>query len=519
MRRTIAAVVVALGTALSLAPAASPAAGMPPAAYAAPSPGALARGHAERALDLAQDLLTEPAAAPTDPAPVGALDGTPAMSDLHESLPALDAADRRAARALLARPTAGDGDPYGDGYTVSAKRRCDGHFCVHWVPTTSDAPSGAAWITRTLSVMNAVWAEEVGTLGYRRPLADAGRGGDTRFDVYLKELGSRGYYGYCAPEKAKAGTPRDLRTGYCVLDNDFARAQYGARPLDSLRVTAAHEFFHAVQFAYDASEDAWFMEATATWMEERYADAINDNRQYLPFGQVARPATVLDVFNGSGFNQYGNWPFFEYLSSRYGNRVVRTMWERAGSFDGAPHLYSTAAVASVLGSRGGLRDVFAGYAAGNTVPERTYAEGSHWPRAAIARQWTLTRSDRNAGHTLVVDHLSSRNVVASPGGSLDGPRWLLRLHVDGPGHRSDPAAYLIVEHRGGRLTRRAVTLDATGSGTTTVGFSAARIRDVTLTVANVSTRFDCGRHTVYSCGGDPRDDNERFAVTLRAYQG
>jgi hypothetical protein len=35
-----------------------------------------------------------------------------------------------------------------------------------------------------------------------------------------------------------------------------------------LKVTAAHEFFHAVQFAYDIGEDGWLMESTATWMEE-----------------------------------------------------------------------------------------------------------------------------------------------------------------------------------------------------------------------------------------------------------
>jgi hypothetical protein len=29
-------------------------------------------------------------------------------------------------------------------------------------------------------------------------------------------------------------------------------------------VTAAHEFFHAIQYGYDVSEDPWLMESTAT---------------------------------------------------------------------------------------------------------------------------------------------------------------------------------------------------------------------------------------------------------------
>ena len=131
----------------------------------------------------------------------------------------------------------------------------------------------------------------------------------------VKELGARGIYGYCTPERKIKGR-KWLAWGYCVLDNDFAEAQYGAPPMHSLRVTAAHEFFHAVQFAYDYAEDSWFMEATATWMEERVFDDVNDNRRYLPAGQLGVPGRPLDIFEDFGAAQYGNWVFFEYLSHR-----------------------------------------------------------------------------------------------------------------------------------------------------------------------------------------------------------
>ena len=35
-------------------------------------------------------------------------------------------------------------------------------------------------------------------------------------------------------------------------------------PLDNMRVTAAHEYFHAVQYAYDGWDDTWIYETTAT---------------------------------------------------------------------------------------------------------------------------------------------------------------------------------------------------------------------------------------------------------------
>ena len=157
------------------------------------------------------------------------------------------------------------------------------------------------------------------------------RGGNALFDVYLSQIGDDGLYGFCAPEEKVPGQ-RFVYSGYCVLDNDFTEFPLG--PLPSLQVTAAHEFFHAIQFDYDATEDRWFMEATATWVEEQYADAIDDNRQYLPYGQLGRPRQPLDEFDSFGQSQYGNWLFFELLSQDFGPDVVRRIWNLADATRG-----------------------------------------------------------------------------------------------------------------------------------------------------------------------------------------
>ncbi len=181
-----------------------------------------------------------------------------------------------------------------------------------------------------MDVMKQTWAHEVGGLDYRRPVRDGNRGGNNRFDVYLKNVGANGLFGYCAPER----TTKDSRwsaSGYCVLDDDFARSQFGQKPILSLKATAAHEFFHAVQFAYDYAEDGWFMEATATWMEERVFDGVNDNRRYLEAGQLGFPGRPVDVFEDFGAAHYANWVFFEYLSNEVGANVVRAAWEGAAA--------------------------------------------------------------------------------------------------------------------------------------------------------------------------------------------
>ena len=222
-------------------------------------------------------------------------DTTLALTRLRLAYPSLSAGERAAADALLARPTDGAADPEQFGYTTAeATPLCGATFCVHYVTTTADAPAAVDvdldgvpdWVEATLAELEAVVAFETGTLGYRHPATDGVRGGNAQFDVYLSQIGDDGLYGFCAPEEKVPGQ-RFVYSGYCVLDNDFTEFPLG--PLPSLQVTAAHEFFHAIQFDYDATEDRWFMEATATWVEEQYADAIDDNRQYLPYGQLGRP--------------------------------------------------------------------------------------------------------------------------------------------------------------------------------------------------------------------------------------
>jgi hypothetical protein len=387
---------------------------------------------------------------------------------------------------------------------------------VHYVASTRDAPPDRAWANTTLRVMSRVWRAEVHRMGYRPPPRDGKHGGDGRFDVYLKELGSQGLYGYCAPEYRVDGL-RHVASGYCVLDDDFARAQFGAVPQDSLRVTAAHEFAHASQFNYDYLEDSWFMEATATWMEERVYDAVNDNRQYLRAGQVGSPDQPLDVFDPRGSNQYGNWAFFEHLSSRWGVGIVREAWNHAGGV-GVPNQYSTEAVKSVLAARGGFPAVYSAFAAANTRPAQTYEEGAAWPSAQVASTWTIGSSDRTRQDSALVDHLAARNLRAVPGATL-GAGWRLRVVVDGPAADTSPTASVTVDRTGDLPTQTSpVPLDADGRGTATVAFDPTSVDDVTVTLANASTRFACHQGTYLSCEGSPRDDDGAFTLQVVALQ-
>ena len=443
----------------------------------------------------------------------------------------LAAAGKRNADAALGRPTQGASDPYNDGYSVhEATPICGSHVCLHYVKSTTDAPpltddnaDGIPdWVRHNLDVMESVWGYEVNKLGYRAPAKDTNaphHGPDGRFDVYLANLGDQGLYGYCAPEW-RVGSQKNRASGFCVLDNDFSTAEFGAPPNNSLRVTAAHEFFHAIQFNYDYNEDHWIMEVSSTWMEERYADDVNDNRQYIAYGQEKKPGIPLDVFQSSGLAQYGNWVFFERLTKKYGFGAVKNIWSRLDGTNGKPNNYSIQGVKNYLKSKGmAFPKFYAWFGAGNIFPKTFYSEGAataYQPGAPIAKAWRFTSSKRYLSwQKTTLQHLSNRNFAFLTDATLTGA-WHLKIKVNGPGLASGTAAQVIVVSKAGKLTPKIVKLNSKGDGTIIVNFSGGTIAGVSLTLANGSTRFNCNKGTAYSCHGTPLDNNRNFSFSAVA---
>jgi Family of unknown function (DUF6055) len=490
----------------------------------APLPGAMASANADptplpadpssrvalTALDTAGRVLAGDAL-PNDPS------ATVALRDLWLARPDLPGSEALEATALLARPTDGTADPFGNGYTVPATSQCGAHVCVHYVTSTGDAPPSVEWATLSLTTMENVYEREVNQLGYRAPRKDGTKGGNGSLDVYLKDLG-QGLYGYCAPEyRKKAHTA----SGFCVLDNDYAAAQFPSQtPEANLAVTAAHEFFHAVQYSYDYNEDRWMLESTATWMEEQVADDVNDNRQYLTYSQLQAPFVPLDAFSSTYGFQYGNWIFWEYLTSRFSTGLVKKAWQSAGSLRHDGRRYSIEAIQSVLRKKHkSFTDVYADFAAANITPSLHYAEAPGVPEFAnpqVLADVTLTRADRKHTQRDKLDHLSADAMHVRPSAEFSGKKWRLRISLRGPGRSSSPAARLVIHKLDGTVGTRKVTFDRRGRAHALVPFSSSKIAAVTVSFANVSTRFRCGKKTNYACHGIARDDDEKFTIVTKA---
>jgi hypothetical protein len=258
------------------------------------------------------------------------------------------------------RPT-DTSDPNRNEYTVpeaAASPACSRHFCVHWVAEGLDAPNLSDrdgdrvpdFVERVLRVAERVHSIENEKLGWREPRSDGrigGRRGKT--DVYLSQVGPE-LFGYAAPDRGQATEerriPRHLH-GYLVLDNDYSQFEFpGTNPLEDLQVTFAHEYNHILQFGYDAYQDPWFAEASATWMEDQVYNGINDYVRYLR-GWTRLWATPLTE---SSIKEYGSAVWNQWLARRYGPAIVRKAW--AGAIDAKPGGFSVASYERAIRAAG-----------------------------------------------------------------------------------------------------------------------------------------------------------------------
>ena len=151
-----------------------------------------------------------------------------------------------------------------------------------------------------------------------------------------------------------------------------------------MQVTAAHEYFHAVQYAYDYSEDGWVIESTATWVEDEMFDDVNDNRNYLSNGPLGAPYNPIDTY-GDGFH-YGTWIWWRYLTEKFPAKtgklpkLVLDVWKRLDGAAGGPDQYSTQGLAQVLNGRGTtLKKEIQPFQAGNRHPGTYYERGQRLP--------------------------------------------------------------------------------------------------------------------------------------------
>jgi hypothetical protein len=321
------------------------------------------------------------------------------------------------------------------------------------------------YINELLDIFELVWSYEVDTLAYGPPLTDNGRGEDNRLDVYMVNLGT-GVYGFTYPDP---DSNYFQMPAYIEVDNDVAGTSYGgshATVIQAAKVTAAHEFFHTIQYAYDESEfdydnpndpntfKPWWLEASSTWMEDIVYDDVNDYINYLPFF-LGYPQWGLGIFGPTGariLHAYGAclWPI--YLSEKYGVDTIRRIWLGCASRPG----YNLPAVTDTL-MRFYSTDFersFLEFAVWNTKdssyadPDSSYDEGAAFPFPDTSVNiGTLTTAPLDFGHLgPAPEHMGVNYIVIASGAQNGG----VAIEFDGDDLSGDAGWYVAaVGHRQG----------------------------------------------------------------------
>lgn len=230
------------------------------------------------------------------------------------------------------------------------------------------------------------WQIEVEQLGYRQPLGSDGQPVLT-YAILFTNLSD---YGFTHVIDALGD---GKFSSYIEMDNDFQSNALYTRGLDGLRVTCAHELHHAIQLSYRfRSKEIFIFEMTGTWIEEIVYSDINDYFQYLPhifnnYGSIA--------LTGRDFrSEYGNSIFLHMLSQKYGQDIVRQIWERL-IIEEAPD-----ALNSSLEEQGGtfknaLNDYgkWMYFTGDRSLPSFFYAEADSYPQITINNNFIFTGNE------------------------------------------------------------------------------------------------------------------------------
>src|SRR4051812_29575929 len=291
---------------------------------------------------------------------------TPALAELARTKRNLDAPGRKRADSLLARPTSSESAP-GHAYTVTEHAPyCGLRFCIHYVTSTSDAPNladaDADGTADYVELMSQVFENEVfpcengtamlgcaaaGTSGRGWPQApsDGTLGGDSRMDVYIENL-YPSIFGYVSPDTQATGASL---FSYLVMDKDFSRYSQTLTGPQEMRVTAAHEYNHVLQFGIDANEDGWMFESTATYFENEVYPAVDDYLSYLSTWVTSTADPLTDAGGGGGLKEYGSAVWNHFIAGRHGAQTILQSWQASTQVNGgpfAPASYSTAIAAN-----------------------------------------------------------------------------------------------------------------------------------------------------------------------------
>ena len=200
-----------------------------------------------------------------------------------------------------------------------------GHFMIHYdldgdaAPNLTDINENGVpdYIDEVGIIADSTRKVLIEDMGFRSEVDDS----DGIYDIYIMSYDSN-YYGVNVHEGAGKS--------YIKIDNDYASGFY-TTGIQVMRLTVAHEFFHAIQRAYKVTQsitDQFFYELSSTWIEDII---VPDGDDYLYWIDdfFNNPQQSWDETDGYSLALFGHYlsTQFENITSEKESTIIREVWE------------------------------------------------------------------------------------------------------------------------------------------------------------------------------------------------
>jgi|GEM_PF-1242484 len=206
-----------------------------------------------------------------------------------------------------------------------------GYYTLHFdttgfnaVPLQDISGNGIPdYIDSAAVILDHVWQAEIVEMGFMAPLNANGHP-VSAYDIYFTNFI---YYGLTSISGVIDDNREGNWTSYIELNNTMQGTNINTKGLDGVRVTAAHEFNHAIQLSYRFRDsDRYFFEMTGSWIEDIIYPEINDYFNYL--SSFFRNAQSIPFTSGVNEYAYANALYLHMLSQTYGNQIIVEVWQQ-----------------------------------------------------------------------------------------------------------------------------------------------------------------------------------------------
>jgi len=298
-----------------------------------------------------------------------------------------------------------------------------GHFLLSYytsggnaVPTEDTNPANGIpdYVEKIAVYFDTSWDVEVETHGFQAPPIGSG--------TYAVSFAAQESYGYTTIVSSSTGLTR------IVMHPSFQ----GFPPNDdpegdvwgAAKVTAAHEFKHATQYATSRWTEGGWNEVDATWAEDLVFDVVNDYYNYLPGDSPIRHPEISLDGGPTNTGSYEDCVWETWMSETYGVGFIRDYWEWRRSHTSQSVMDSWEAILGTYGTT--LAEGWANFTAWNygtgyrAVAGVGYEEAADYPYGNFVTYATSYPLDYSGSVThLAADFIRLLGFDGETNGTLD----------------------------------------------------------------------------------------------------